>query len=504
MLQIKSEDEIELINRSSRYSVSKSLICEKIPFFNELCSSQVVRKFQFDLNEYCFEPVINWVYSGWIVINMENVLPMYEVSDHLRIGSIKTVCQSFLAENFTAKQIPTLIKHVKDDSSLLNFNMLNSFLSRNFLRIMHGEYFLEFPLEVVKYILSLDLSIENEYQVFQAILKWIKHDQSRVVHLPDLMKCIRWCYTFGDDLNIKEDEFIVKNLPLIDELTCQPDVCRNLCLNSRIKEKHLISLYFIKTDFIGISYYTGENCWEPCGSFEANFKIPTGIIDKEHVVDVIFDSGRAGLRFDFVKKQYRWLEMSGSPRAYYNQLYDCFRPKFDRESSYRAYIQDGVKKIEKWCDLEKNTLIEYNGEMNIICYPQKDTKLFCFLPVEHVHWYNNPFDGHRIHACILKDVCYIITKSLTFRVFDMVKKTIEKTKPFEGMNLKFEDLQMDQHKSNVLLLIRSQQKIMIFDTCKKTWSFMGQIHSDNKMIAITSTDISFQLIKKLYSKNRVK
>uniref|UniRef100_T1JZX8 Uncharacterized protein n=1 Tax=Tetranychus urticae TaxID=32264 RepID=T1JZX8_TETUR len=104
-----------------------------------------------------------------------------------------------------------------------------------------------------------------------------------------------------------------------------------------------------------------------------------------------------------------------------------------RSSSYRAYIQDGVKKIEKWCDLEKNTLIEYNGEMNIICYPQKDTKLFCFLPVEHVHWYNNPFDGHRIHACILKDVCYIITKSLTFLKCVTVDKIATKDYDFRHL-----------------------------------------------------------------------
>uniref|UniRef100_T1JZY1 Uncharacterized protein n=1 Tax=Tetranychus urticae TaxID=32264 RepID=T1JZY1_TETUR len=165
-------------------------------------------------------------------------------------------------------------------------------------------------------------------------------------------------------------------------------------------------------------------------------------------------------------------------------------------SSYRAYIQNGVKKIDHWVDIEKNILIEYNVELSIIGYTQKDQKLCFFLPVVHVDWYNKPFAEHRIHAIILKNVCYIITKSLTFRTFDMVKKTIEKSKPFDGMNLTFEDLQLDSHKANVILLIQSQQKILIFDTHKNVWTSMGEIYSEYRMIALTSTDIPVKFIKK--------
>uniref|UniRef100_T1JZY4 Mif2/CENP-C cupin domain-containing protein n=1 Tax=Tetranychus urticae TaxID=32264 RepID=T1JZY4_TETUR len=162
-----------------------------------------------------------------------------------------------------------------------------------------------------------------------------------------------------------------------------------------------------------------------------------------------------------------------------------------------------INKIDSWDDLEKNTLIEYNGEMNTICYTQEDQKLYCFLPVDYFDWYKDPFDEHRVHAIILNDVCYIITKSLTFRIFDMVKKTIEKSKPFDGMNLSFEDLQLDSHKSNVILLIKSQKKVMMFDTRNKEWTLMSQIFSEYKLIALTSTDIPVQFIKKLYSKKRV-
>ncbi|XP_015795629.1 uncharacterized protein LOC107371997 [Tetranychus urticae] len=497
MMQINSADEIELINRSSSYTVSKSLFCAKIPFFNELWSSQVERQIQFDLSEPCFETLINWVYSDWIVIHGSNFLSMFIVSDHLGIKPITSYCSSFIKANYSAKQIAAFITN----------KMMDSTISQNYwklyLRLINGEYFLEFPLEVVKNILSLDLSIETEFQVFQAIMKWIKHDQSRGVHLQELMKCIRWCYTFKDCyLHIKEDEFIVQNLPQLDELACEPGECRNLCLNSRIKEKHLISLYFLEDNIIGMSYSTGENYWEPCGSFVEDDQIPFGVISEEHVVDVIFDSGRTGIRFDLVEKKYRWLKMSGLD--HYNRCYDFFKPNFGRESSYGACIQDEVEEIDDWVDIEKNTLIVYNGEMNIIGYTQKDQKLFCFLPDENIDWFIKPFAEHRIHAYILNGVCYIITKSLTFRIFDMVRKTIEKSKPFDGMNLTFEDLQLDSHESNVILLIKSQKKIMMFDTRKKGWTLMGQIYSGCEMITLTTTYIPAQFIKKLYTKKSVK
>uniref|UniRef100_T1JZY3 BTB domain-containing protein n=1 Tax=Tetranychus urticae TaxID=32264 RepID=T1JZY3_TETUR len=41
------------------------------------------------LDESCFELLIDWVRYGWIIIDMDNVIPMYEVSDHLKIESIK-------------------------------------------------------------------------------------------------------------------------------------------------------------------------------------------------------------------------------------------------------------------------------------------------------------------------------------------------------------------------------------------------------------------------------
>ncbi|XP_015795566.1 uncharacterized protein LOC107371933 [Tetranychus urticae] len=218
-----------------------------------------------------------------------------------------------------------------------------------------------------------------------------------------------------------------------------------------------LQIEFIKKDnIIGMSYYTGDNCWEPCGSFEEDDQIPIAVISEEHVVDVIFDCGRTGLRIDLVSQKYRWLKMFESLHTYYNKLDDFFKPKFDIEGYLRPYIQG-------W-------------------------------PGEHVDWYNNSFADHRVHAIILKDVCYNITKSLTFCVFDMVKKTTEKSKPFDGMNLTFEDLQLDSHKSNVILLIKSQKKILMFDTRNKAWTLMGQIFSEYKMMTLTSTYIPVQFI----------
>uniref|UniRef100_T1JZY2 BACK domain-containing protein n=1 Tax=Tetranychus urticae TaxID=32264 RepID=T1JZY2_TETUR len=127
MIQIKSEDEVELINRSSS---------------------------TFDLNESCFESVINWLYSKWIVINIENFKSMLEVSSHLKVESIKNSCFTFIERNLTAEKTHDLLKNCRDENFLQNFVVFNSFLSRHFLRIMNSEYFLEFPLEVVKYILS--------------------------------------------------------------------------------------------------------------------------------------------------------------------------------------------------------------------------------------------------------------------------------------------------------------------------------------------------------------
>uniref|UniRef100_T1JZX9 BTB domain-containing protein n=2 Tax=Tetranychus urticae TaxID=32264 RepID=T1JZX9_TETUR len=118
MMQINSADEIELINRSSSYTVSKSLFCAKIPFFNELWSSQVERQIQFDLSEPCFETLINWVYSDWIVIHGSNFLSMFIVSDHLGIKPITSYCSSFIKANYSAKQIAAFITNKMMDSTI--------------------------------------------------------------------------------------------------------------------------------------------------------------------------------------------------------------------------------------------------------------------------------------------------------------------------------------------------------------------------------------------------
>lgn len=148
-----------------------------------------------------------------------------------------------------------------------------------------------------------------------------------------------------------------------------------------------------------------------------------------------------------------------------------------------------MEEIVDLIDINKNTFIENNGTMSIIGYTRNDSKLCCLLPVDEAHWYNEPFADHQVHAVAVDDVYYIITRTLTFRIFDSKSKTIEQSEPFENMNLSFDDLQLGTNKSIVIVLIKCQQKIMLFDTLEKTWSFVENGETDSKIIALTETHI---------------
>lgn len=159
-----------------------------------------------------------------------------------------------------------------------------------------------------------------------------------------------------------------------------------------------------------------------------------------------------------------------------------------------AYIDDEVKQTEHMMLMDKNVFIEEGGEMNIIGYTTKDNKLYCYLPVDN-HWYNLPFGNRRVHVTVLDGIYYIITESLTFRIFDSINKTVEKFKPFEAFNFSFDDLQLTSHNSRIYLLAKSRQNLHVFDTSKKIWAFLGTIYTSHKLIGLTSTHLPWKYIR---------
>lgn len=336
--QIKVGPEIVITNESTSYIVSKDFVCSKNPRFKDLYNDYQ-RAITVVSDNLDLRAIIGWLYSDFIVINPTNAFSLHELACNLNFDLIKNNCISFFNNKFTVEIIPVVMKRIKNDPSLVNLsNLLNTFICRNFLRIIKGQYFLELPFVVVKYIMSLDLLIESEYQVFQGILKWVKHDESnRTVHLSELIKCLRWCYMEDDTGEKIEEDEIVLNLPQFNELPCGPYECTNYCVSDRVKAKRLICIYF-NDKSIGICYRAGENSWIPCGTFEEDDKIPVGFLSPEYMLDIIFDSGRSGVRIDFLENKYRPLEMVGSTDSYYSKFYQCFNPKSEIQRFVLSYL----------------------------------------------------------------------------------------------------------------------------------------------------------------------
>lgn len=124
--------------------------------------------------------ILDFIYTGNLKINQENVRDLLEASNFLLVSSIKDACCQFLESALDVDNCLTTISIADEFYCEDLHRKATSFLYREFLSVTKHEDFMKLAVEDVSELFSSDeIQIDNEYQLFEAMTKWLLYDLPR-------------------------------------------------------------------------------------------------------------------------------------------------------------------------------------------------------------------------------------------------------------------------------------------------------------------------------------
>ncbi|KTF76017.1 hypothetical protein cypCar_00047727 [Cyprinus carpio] len=181
--------------------------------------------------------ILKYLYTSNINVTEQNVQDIFALANMLQIPSIFTVCVSFLQKRLSLSNCLAIFRlGLMLDCPRLAISARN-FACERFQLIARDEEFLQLiPSELAAIIASDSLNVETEQEVFEALIKWVGHDQEkRQEDLPGLLDCVR--------LRLVPEDYFTKNVEKHEWLSSNPEITKKLQL---VKDAHAGKLPEVK------------------------------------------------------------------------------------------------------------------------------------------------------------------------------------------------------------------------------------------------------------------
>ena len=173
----------------------------------------------FEKSSIGVESIINFCYSGSLLITFENIDELLYAATHLQIQDAIDLCSQFLIESCSIKNCIDLCK-ISDLYSLENvLYVIKNFISKNFVLLMFQarDQFEQLTYEQIYEELSrdtLEMHQFNEYDLFQMTCTWIEANLfEREKHAEDLFQLIRFMLMTPEQLcdHVRDHQLIKLN-----------------------------------------------------------------------------------------------------------------------------------------------------------------------------------------------------------------------------------------------------------------------------------------------------
>ncbi|CAH1238817.1 KLHL2 [Branchiostoma lanceolatum] len=147
-----------------------------------------------------FRLLLNFLYSGELLVSSESVYDVLLVANHLQIQSVMKICYEFISQNMRDAPLDlanyTKAEKLADAYGLTTLHeKVNSALSENFLELSTSDEFLRYATadQLVKMLKTSDLVAPSELQVYEAVVRWLMHDEhSRMPHAAEVLSHVRF------------------------------------------------------------------------------------------------------------------------------------------------------------------------------------------------------------------------------------------------------------------------------------------------------------------------
>ncbi|XP_022180638.1 kelch-like protein 2 isoform X2 [Myzus persicae] len=145
------------------------------------------------LDSTALKLLVNFIYSGKIVVTEINVLVLLPAANLLQLEEVREACCDFLQSQLSPTNCIGInaIADLHSCTQLLKSSEL--YVLHHFTEVIGGDEFLSLSFEqVIKLISNDELIVPSEEKVFESVIHWVKHElSSRQCNLPQLMEHVR-------------------------------------------------------------------------------------------------------------------------------------------------------------------------------------------------------------------------------------------------------------------------------------------------------------------------
>ena len=212
--------DITLVAKEGKeFRAHRNVLSAASPFFAKLLQSDMKEREEGiirleEISESIMEDILEFIYTGSVVINEENANDLVIAADYLLIVCLKTISARFLEKQMTiANCISTFYFAEKYQCEELVTNS-RKFVLDNFASVTELDEFLNLEAEEVeRWIASDEICIGAEEDVFKVILKWVEQNKGeRKARFEELFRHVRLVLISRDYLlNVVTNELVRKS-----------------------------------------------------------------------------------------------------------------------------------------------------------------------------------------------------------------------------------------------------------------------------------------------------
>ena len=194
---------LEDCDGSFEFAVHGPLLAAASPVFQDIFSddllSQEGSRYRLkDVTCNTLGDLINFIYTGEVAVEEENVVDLLHAACDYEIPTLARACCDWLEvqlSSFNAIGVWLLAREQQSEYISDLEEIAKSYIIANFTSVCRQDEFLELEYEDLEEIIRNDyLGVQNEEEVFAAVVNWIKADEGRSSFFCDLLNRVRLEY----------------------------------------------------------------------------------------------------------------------------------------------------------------------------------------------------------------------------------------------------------------------------------------------------------------------
>ncbi|CAH1268654.1 kelch-like protein 8 isoform X2 [Branchiostoma lanceolatum] len=147
-----------------------------------------------DIDSYALEQIVRFAYTSKVVMTTENVQSLLYAACLLQVEVLAKACCDFMKAHLHPANCLGIRMFAEQHNRMELMKCADKHSCDNFLDVIQHDEFLQVSAgHLTAMISSSDLNIDAEEQVYEAVMKWVKHDiTERKQHVSDIFRHVRF------------------------------------------------------------------------------------------------------------------------------------------------------------------------------------------------------------------------------------------------------------------------------------------------------------------------